>query len=138
MAPSAGNGRIEGDTVARRPALHFGAHPGDHAGRLVAHHNRRAATPGTPVHPVDVTSTYPARPDGDQDFVVGRLGDRYVHIFEPARSGETRAFISAKLLMEQRILRPQRHPYSSKRTKERERDVTALEVRDGQTERDRQ
>ena len=70
----------------------LGADPGDDAGRLVAHHDRRATAPGAPVHAVDVAAAYPARPHGDQDFVVGQLGDGDVGVFEVARAGKDQGF----------------------------------------------
>ncbi len=92
MAPAARHGRVEGDPIAFSPAFDLGADHGHDTGRFMAHDDGRAAAPGAPVHPMDVTAANTARPHGDEDLVVGQLSNGDVRVVEVAGAGEDQGF----------------------------------------------
>ena len=85
-ALAAADRAVERDRVARRQAGDGRTDGLDHAGRLVAHDQRRDPATRAPVHAVDVAAADPDRLDPDEDVLVRRPRLRDVDVLEPPGS----------------------------------------------------
>src|SRR6266567_7042365 len=76
--------RVKCDAIVFHYALYIRTNSSDGPRRLVAHDNRRNATPGRSVISMNVAAADSARGNADQNFVGTRLGARQVSDFQLA------------------------------------------------------
>ena len=91
-ALAAVDGRVEGDAVAFGPAGDVAAQPGDRAGGLVAHDDRRLPAAGAAVHAVNVAAADAAGGHLQQHVVRSDFRQRPLLNFEMVIGGQYEGF----------------------------------------------